>query len=506
MKKIAVLLASLAFVIYTAGCTSSDAKDDNPDQAAIADDISGNGGSDAAPAGDQPADAQATADNGNPNDQQGFLDDQLPDDAMNSQQTADNGAQATTGDQAAAPAPQTPPAAAPAPQTPPADVAAGSPPPDNSAPALDQPATPDQAAAAAPSEPVPDLNSPTPPAMEPSAESTPNPPTDVAAAAPAASQAMAPAPAATGSLKKVEEHPIHRAGMLLNSVYVARQGDSYKSIAKMIYGDEGKQKDLKKANPSIKKARPGDKIYYNSPVRSADDSKVLTYYEDNGMVPEIYVAKDGDDLKKVSKDLLGYNNAWKEIWVTNAALESKDKLPAGTELRYWKAAPALPPAGAPAMAEVAHNNPPPPPAEMPPPPAMNNNQPPPQMNAAPPPPQMPPPQAQMNQPPPQQAPPQQMPPPDANNPAMNANPPPPPDLPPPPPAEAVNPPPPPAPPVAKKTIKPEGAPAEGMDQDLMMSLAGAGIVAAGLAALVIVRKRRQQKEMSSAFNDTQVGT
>jgi hypothetical protein len=505
MKKIAVLLASLAFIIYTAGCTSSDSKDDNPDQQAIADDISG--ADNGAPAADQSADASAAADNGAAsNDQQGFLDEQLPDDAMNSQQTADNGAQATTGDQAAAPAPQTPPAdaAAPAPQTPPADVAAGNPPPDNSAANLDQQssASPDQASAA-PSEPVPDLNSPTPPSSEPmapTAESTPSP-SDVAAAAP-----VSQAPAPTASLKKVEEHPIQRAGMLLNSVYIARQGDSYKSIAKMIYGDEGKQKELKKANPSIKKARPGDKIYYNSPVRSTDDSKVLTYYEDNGMVPEIYVAKDGDDLKKVSKDLLGYKNAWKEIWVTNAALESKDKLPAGTELRYWKAAPALPPQGAPqAMGEVAHNNPPPP-AEMPP-PAMNNPPPPqPQMNAAPPPPQMPPPQAQMNPPQPPPGAPPQMPPPDANNPAMNANPPPPPDLPPPPPAEAVNPPPPPAPPVAKKTIKPEGAPAEGMDQDLMMSLAGAGIVAAGLAALVIVRKRRQQKEMSSAFNDTQVGT
>jgi LPXTG-motif cell wall-anchored protein len=60
--------------------------------------------------------------------------------------------------------------------------------------------------------------------------------------------------------------------------------------------------------------------------------------------------------------------------------------------------------------------------------------------------------------------------------------------------------------VAKKAVHADSEISEGMDQDLMMSLAGAGIVAAGLAALVIVRKRRQQREMSSAFNDTQVGT
>lgn len=90
-------------------------------------------------------------------------------------------------------------------------------------------------------------------------------------------------------------------------------------------------------------------------------------------------------------------------------------------------------------------------------------------------------------------------------PPMEMEPPPPPpaaDLPPPPPAEAMNPPPP--PPVAKKAI-PTMTDGE-MDQDMMMSLAGAGIIAAGLAAIIIIRKRRQNRDMATAFNDTQVGT
>jgi LPXTG-motif cell wall-anchored protein len=45
-----------------------------------------------------------------------------------------------------------------------------------------------------------------------------------------------------------------------------------------------------------------------------------------------------------------------------------------------------------------------------------------------------------------------------------------------------------------------------MDNDMVMSLAGAAIIAAGLAAVIVIRKRRQNREMASAFNDTQVGT
>lgn len=496
MKKIAVLIASLAFVIHMAGCTSSDSRDDANSDQAVSDDLgTEDAGLDQATAeeqpADQPADATATADNGAAGDDQGFLDEQLPDDAMNSAaQTPDNGTTAST-DSAAAPTDTTAPA--------PDATAAATPPPDEAAPNLDQPAeTSTDTASAAPeasAEPAPDLNAP--PSTQDTA-STASPDATAAFATPAEAPAEQPKPVA--SLKKIEEQPIHRAGLLLNSVYVARTGDSYKSISKMIYGSSAKASELKKANPAYKSPRPGDKIYYNSPVRATDDSKVLTYYEDNGMVPEVYVAKEGDNLKKVSRELLGYKNAWKEIWATNAALESKDKLPAGTELRYWKNAPVAAPA--PAMGEVAANPQmtPPPPAELPPPPAVNAEPP------APPPQAMnnpPPPAEGVNPPPPAEMANQQMPPQDPNQAGMN--PPPPPDLPPPPPAEAVNPPPPP-PPVARKTIKPEGAPTEGMDQDLMMSLAGAGIVAAGLAALVIVRKRRQQKEMSSAFNDTQVGT
>ncbi|GIL17245.1 MAG: hypothetical protein BroJett040_09960 [Oligoflexia bacterium] len=271
-----------------------------------------------------------------------------------------------------------------------------------------------------------------------------------------------PAPKPVASLKKIKEVPFREGGQLLNAVYIARPGDDYSSISKMIYGTEDKASDIKKANYGAK-VKPGNKIYYNSPKRPDDETKMLTYYEDMGMMPEIYVAKDGDNIRAISKDLLGYPEAWKEVWATNT-VESKGALPGGAELKYWKNAPAP-------QTEVAVSTPPPPtepvappmPSEMPAPP------PPPVEAAAPPPP-------------------------------------PPADLPPPPPPEPVAPPPPPPPaPVAKKAPKVDVVGQESMDQDTMMALAGAGVIAAGLAAIIVIRKRRAQKQSAQAF-DSQVGT
>jgi LPXTG-motif cell wall-anchored protein len=45
-----------------------------------------------------------------------------------------------------------------------------------------------------------------------------------------------------------------------------------------------------------------------------------------------------------------------------------------------------------------------------------------------------------------------------------------------------------------------------MDSDTTMALAAVGLAAAGLAVLIVVRKKRRQKEMDHVMNDTQVGT
>lgn len=302
----------------------------------------------------------------------------------------------------------------------------------------------------------------------------------------AAAEPAEPKPRA--SLKKIERIPFKRGGQLLNAVYIARPKDTYKKIAENIYGDGGRAKDIKKANPSIAKPRPGDKIYYNSPQRPEDETVVKNYFEDSGASPQVYVAKEGDDLKKVGQDLLSYDNGWKELWVTND-FDEKGALAPGTEIRYF--ALAAQPAEAAKSNDVAAANvvdagapPPPPPVdELPPPTDPSMDFPPPPTDAGVPP-------AMEEIPPPMDA-------------SM-----PPPDYPPPPPPPAEPPPPPPQA-VAEDGSSMEGdATAQGgMDSETMTSLAiGVGILAAGAGALVVLRKRRQQKELAQAFNDSQVGT
>ncbi len=301
-----------------------------------------------------------------------------------------------------------------------------------------------------------------PPVEEPTTMST-------ATELPPSQQSEEPKPVV--SYRKVETTPWTEGGKLLNTVYVARDGDNWKSVSTMIYGSE-KASDLKKMNPAIKsrKLKTGDKVYYNSPHRPEDSSKVLTYYEDSGMAPEVYIAKSGDNLKNIAKELFGSKEGWKELYATNE-FESKGSLDEGTQIKYWRSSP-------PAMkSEVAAAQPPPmeaaplPAADIPPVADM--------------PPPVPPAQGEMAPPPP--------PPPDM---AMNDVPPPPP---PPPPVEAIAPPPPPPP--MKANVDSGEAP---MGEDQTQMLAAGAIVFVGLALFIMLRRRRR-RELEQAIQDTQVG-
>ncbi|NUN04291.1 MAG: LysM peptidoglycan-binding domain-containing protein [Bdellovibrio sp.] len=277
------------------------------------------------------------------------------------------------------------------------------------------------------------------------------------------------------SLQKVATTPWKSGKTLYNAVYFARPGDSLESISQMIYGAD-RVKELKKGNAAFasRDVRPGDKVYYNSPNRPDDSSRIANYYEESGQPAETYIAKEGDNIRTVSKEILGYDNAWKEIWSSNS-VDSKGNIAAGTELRYWKGGAGTPPP--PQISQEIAGTPPPP--AMPSPEEMMAAQ---QASGEIPPPPMP------------EAPPMDMPPP----------PPPPQEFaqemapPPPPPMEAINPP----APVAQVEEAPTG-----MDNDTTMALAVVGLAAAGLAALIVARKKRKQKELEQqGIDHTHVGT
>lgn len=288
-------------------------------------------------------------------------------------------------------------------------------------------------------------------------------------------------------LQKMAENPWTVGGTLYNTLYFARPGDSLDSISHMIYGTD-KTSELRKGNPTYKNrdVKPGDKVYYNSPNRPTDDTRVLTYYEDNGMSPEVYVAKSGDNIRSLSQEILGYSNAWKEVWSSNV-VDSKGEIPEGTQLRYWRGgqsvahnelAPAQPsqPPPPPSMAEVPETMPPmdmnTPPMDdsmmagndIPPPPSMNDMS---DMGMAPPPPM--------------------------DDFAQDMAPPPPP------PVESFN------PPAPEQNVAQDVE--EGMDNDTTMALGVVSLAAVGLAVLMVVRKKRKQKELEQqALDQTHVGT
>jgi LPXTG-motif cell wall-anchored protein len=334
----------------------------------------------------------------------------------------------------------------------------------------------------------------------------------------ASTYTSAPTPKPGSVLKKVATTaPYQVASGWVNTVYVARPGENLKEISQMIYATD-KTKELKKIDEnSYLRARPvkaGDKIYYVSPNRADDSSKMLVYYEDMGMVPETYVAKKGDRLRKVSKEILGYDKAWVEMWTSNP-VESKDKLAEGETLKYWKSSSSI------NTTTLAQNTPPPQDSnaqlidssQMPPLPEAqtlppidtgsmaDNNPPPTDMNS------MPPDMNSLPPPPSEQAMAANMEPP----PSEPTLPPPPPEMapPPPPPMEAIAPPPSEGEPVvAKKKFTPvveeEASGIDSLDQETMMSLAAVGVLTAALAFVLIRRKKK--KAMEQAMTEHNVGT
>ena len=278
-------------------------------------------------------------------------------------------------------------------------------------------------------------------------------------------------------------------GGWVNTVYIAHPDEKLADISQKIFGSD-KSDDLKAVaeNKFLKSrsVKPGDKIYYVSPNRPDDSTRTITYFEDMGMVPETYVAKKGESLKKVSKNLLGYDNAWREVWSTNA-IESKTTLKEGDTIRFWKsgtemmaATPPVDTAGANVTTEQ--------------PSATATTTPPVPVDSA---------YTQTTTLP--------LPPPDANT----SLPPPPPDeatAAAPPPAEEPPPPPPPAEeasvdaaattadaekPLKKKDLEAEAEEEEGeVNSDTLMSLGALGVLVA-LLAYVIIRKRKQKSQMNN---------
>ncbi len=292
----------------------------------------------------------------------------------------------------------------------------------------------------------------------------------------------------TGLRKLAEAEPYAFGNGFVNTVYIARPKEDLSQISLSIFGSD-KSAELKEINSFLrnKSVKAGDKVFYVSPNRPTDSAKTISFYEDTGMIASTYTATKNENLSKLSKKLIGYNDGWKEIWTTNS-ISSKTKLAKGDSIQYWKpveqitvpttlanldgqsklvdSAQQMPEQAPPK--ELAQNTPPPA-QELPPPPPMPEQIEQPMQQAA---------------PPLEQAPPQELPPP------------------PPPPQEIA------AAPAAQQapTMEEEAAPEGGLSSDLTMQLGGVAILVA-LLGFVLIRKNKKKKEAELAsVEQTHVGT
>jgi hypothetical protein len=305
-------------------------------------------------------------------------------------------------------------------------------------------------------------------------------------------------PAPPAKIPKIEEVPFKRGGILLNAAYITRPGDTFNKISERLYGSKERVRELRRANPSLTYIRGGEIVYYNSPQRPEDEFQLKTYFEEMGLSPEIYVAKEGDNLRTVAKSLLGYARAWREVYSTNRSLDSTQALTAGTQILYWPTIPEVispQTVSRPSMAQTTPSSPPTSSqgiGELDQPPLFED------------------PLATTNTPQPMEVP-QPMDqgfpndfPLDDNLSTGSLAPSPPADMNFPPP-----PPPPPPEPVARAPV-PVGAPNQaglesgvlGLTNDELVTFGGAGaLILIGIVLLAVVRKRRKQKELEAVFGD-----
>lgn len=137
-------------------------------------------------------------------------------------------------------------------------------------------------------------------------------------------------------VKKMKEEPYRQNGILLNALYVVREGDTFKSIGEKIYG-KGSINNLAMLNPYLnpKRLKVGEKIYYNSPNRPNDEMSMLFYYDDIGRTPQYRQADAGENVRTISQELLGHPRSWMEIWATNPEIVSKFDLERPHRIKYF---------------------------------------------------------------------------------------------------------------------------------------------------------------------------
>lgn len=101
---------------------------------------------------------------------------------------------------------------------------------------------------------------------------------------------------------------------ILNRFYFVRSGDTPESVSTLIYGSPEKAHQFW-VSKGMKWA-PGRLIYYSSP-KNPGDSRMLSFYKEEGISGARVKVKRGNWLSKIAKQYLGSPKSWVEIAVMN---------------------------------------------------------------------------------------------------------------------------------------------------------------------------------------------
>ncbi len=113
--------------------------------------------------------------------------------------------------------------------------------------------------------------------------------------------------------------------------YQIQKGESLAKIAKKIYGNAARWKDIAEISGISKPNRiyPGQVIYYQLTQQSLEFAK---RYES---VPrEEFIVKQGDTLSKIATQLYGSTGMWRTLWKNNEDVNNPDRIKVGQVISY----------------------------------------------------------------------------------------------------------------------------------------------------------------------------
>jgi hypothetical protein len=115
--------------------------------------------------------------------------------------------------------------------------------------------------------------------------------------------------------------------------YIVRKGDTLSGIAKNIYNDMKRWKELAQwssfENPD--RIYPGDVVYYQLDTQSLPFAK-----EYENLPKNEFIVQKASSLKEVAQIVLGSSDRWKEIWRFNFELKDPLHVPKGTTIYFLK--------------------------------------------------------------------------------------------------------------------------------------------------------------------------